>query len=111
MGIGALYDMLGGIDEDMTPLKPWMDMMDFSFHEIYCLLLYLWFILDVELPTAPYKFIGIVKEQKKKAAAANINNDKSTKQSKQQPSKNKKVVGKKKEGKKAKKKWEKIDLF
>jgi len=105
--IGALYDMLGGIDEDMTPLKPWMEMMDFSFNEIYCLLLYLWFILDVELPTAPYKFIGVVK----KKAAVNMNNDKSAKQSKQQPSKHKKIAGKKKEGKKAKKKWEKIDCF
>merc|ERR1712228_602641 len=38
--IGALYSMLGGIDDndlDMTPLKPWMEMMDFSFNEIYCI--------------------------------------------------------------------------
>merc|ERR1712228_1070810 len=75
--IGALYSMLGGIDDndlDMTPLKPWMEMMDFSFNEIYCILLYLWFILDVELPAAPYPFIGIKREQKKKEKVKNQNN-------------------------------------
>jgi len=66
--IGSLFDMLGMVDDsdlDMSPMKPWMDMMSLSFNETYCILLYLWFILDVELPLAPYPFIGIKQKVKK----------------------------------------------
>eukprot|EP01083_Nonionella_stella_P031659 86684_1 len=79
---GALFDMLGAIDDDtmdMSPLKPWIDQMDLRADETYCMLLYLWLILDVELPCAPYKFIQLRKKECRDAAAAS-NEAKSPKQ-------------------------------
>merc|ERR1712154_677422 len=87
---GALYSMLGGIDDkemDMAPLKPWIDQIDLSFNETYCMLLYLWFILDVELPAAPYNFIG--KRSQKKNQNQNNNNNNNV-QSISSPKQNKK---------------------
>merc|ERR1711933_443175 len=61
---------------DMSPLKAWLDMIELPFNEIYCLLLYLWFILDVELPAAPY---GIIRKRED-----NNNNNKRKEQQKHQ---------------------------
>jgi len=59
--LSGLFDMmLAMADEeevDLTMLKPWVEQMDFSFAEVYPLLLYLWLILDVDLPAPPYPFI------------------------------------------------------
>merc|ERR1712113_38835 len=70
---GALYDMLAAIDDDMdmSPLKPWINQMDLSFNETYSILLYLWFILDIELPSPPYTFIAN-KNMKKMKKQSNI---------------------------------------
>merc|ERR1712019_248221 len=111
--VGSLYDMLGCVDDndlDMSPLKSWMDMMDLSFKEIYCILLYLYFILSTELPAAPYPFTGMQKEQKKKVQNAQKVADKQNQnKGKQQNNQNKQ---KKPKGKKNKKKWETMtDLF
>ena len=58
--LSSLYDMLSVIDDDtmdMSPIKTWLEMMDLPFKEIYPILLYIWFILDVEIPSPPYDFI------------------------------------------------------
>lgn len=44
-------------EEEFAPLKPWVEQMDFSFAEVYPLLLYIWIIVDVDLPAPPYPFI------------------------------------------------------
>merc|ERR1719219_3130078 len=58
--IGGLYEMLEAIDDselDMSPLQLWVDQMEFSITQVYPLLLYIWFLMDTELPAAPYPFI------------------------------------------------------
>merc|ERR1712087_1033604 len=63
--LSGLFDMMlamveeGSVvsEEGFTPLKPWVEQMDFSFAEVYPLLLYIWLILDVDLPAPPYPFV------------------------------------------------------
>merc|ERR1712087_27431 len=63
--LSGLFDMMlamveeGSVvsEEEFAPLKPWVEQMDFSFVEVYPLLLYIWLILDVALPAPPYPFV------------------------------------------------------
>merc|ERR1712217_672206 len=58
--IGGLYEMLEAIDDtelDMSPLQLWVDQMEFTITQVYPLLLYIWFLMEKQLPKAPYPFI------------------------------------------------------
>ena len=112
--IGGLYDMLDNIDDsdlDFSPLTLWMEQMEFEIKEVYPLLLYIWFMLDLQLPASPYKFIKkpktkplpkpkVVPKEKSKAQEAasqkqqkyqkqNVKNQKNQKKGKQSKKKQK----------------------
>merc|ERR1712113_446288 len=69
--IGGLYEMLVAIDDeelDLSPLQLWVDQMEFTITQVYPLLLYIWFLMEKDLPAAPYPFIQKPKPKPKPKA-------------------------------------------
>jgi len=86
----GLYDMLLAIDEinddTTTHLKLWIDQIiqSVSFNEVYPILLYVWFILDIEIPAAPYNFIIKQKNKKQSMSLMTKKNNNKSQQNKKQ---------------------------
>jgi hypothetical protein len=86
MQLQGMFDMLKNIetfdDDESTgeslsmsifnPLIAWVEQIQLNFEECYALLLYIWVILDVQLPLPPYQFVLKAKPKPKLKPQPNL---------------------------------------